>query len=120
MPVYALNPGYQGERMDRVENFHGNQVVYLGWDEHRMFCAAKAFPLPPSMPFAVLIENIMPEAFGQHPEFSQINWDTVEWLLDGEPFKPLADVSLADQEVGHKSLIRFKTPELKGYQGAGV
>lgn len=120
MPVYALNPGYQGERMDRVENFHGNQVVYLGWDEHRMFCAAKAFPLPPSMPFAALIENIMPEAFGQHPEFSQINWDTAEWLLDGEPFKPQADVSLADQGVGHKSLIRFKTPELKGYQGAGV
>ncbi|WP_232846581.1 phenol hydroxylase subunit P4, partial [Amphritea pacifica] len=21
--------------MDRVENFHGNQIVYLGWDEHR-------------------------------------------------------------------------------------
>ncbi|WP_261832970.1 phenol hydroxylase subunit P4 [Amphritea atlantica] len=120
MPVYALNPGYQGERMDRVENFHGNQIVYLGWDEHRMFCAAKAFPLPPSMPFAALIDNIMPEAFGQHPEFSQINWDTAEWLLDGEPFKPQLEVALEDQGVGHKSLIRFKTPELTGYQGAGV
>ncbi|MBN1009257.1 phenol hydroxylase, partial [Amphritea sp. ZJ14W] len=35
MPVFALSPDYQGERMDRVENFHGNQIVYLGWDEHR-------------------------------------------------------------------------------------
>ena len=112
MPVYALKPDYQGERVDRVENFHGNQIVYLGWDEHRMFCAAKAFPLPPSMPFAALIDNIMPEAFGQHPEFTEINWDTAEWLLDGEPFKPQLDVSLEAQGVGHKSLIRFKTPEL--------
>ncbi|WP_428035455.1 phenol hydroxylase subunit P4 [Amphritea sp.] len=120
MPVYALNPDYQGERMDRVENFHGNQIVYLGWDEHRMFCAAKAFPLPPSMPFAAVIETIMPEAFGQHPEFKQINWDSAEWLLDGEPFKPQLDVSLEAQGVGHKSLIRFKTPELRGYQNAGV
>ncbi|MEH6577183.1 MAG: phenol hydroxylase subunit P4 [Amphritea sp.] len=120
MPVYALNPGYTGERMDRVENFGGNQVVYFGWDEHRMFCAAKAFPLPPSMPFAAVMEKILPEAFGQHPEFSQINWDTAEWLLNNEPFKPQMDASLEAQGIDHKSLIRFKTPELKGYAGAGV
>jgi len=120
MPVFALNPGYEGERMDRVENFGGNQLVYIGWDEHRMFCAAKAFPLAPSMPFAAVMENIIPEAFSQHPEFSQINWDTAEWLLNNEPFKPQMNASLESQGVEHKALIRFKTPELKGYAGAGV
>ncbi len=120
MPVIALKPGYEGERMDRVENFGGNQIVYFGWDEHRMFCAAKAFPLLPSMPFAAVMENIIPEAFSQHPEFSQINWDTVEWLLNNEPFKPQMNASLESQGIDHKSLIRFKTPELKGYAGAGV
>ena len=28
---------------DAVENFHGNQVVYIDWDKHRLFCAALAF-----------------------------------------------------------------------------
>jgi len=120
MPVYALKPGYTGERMDRVENFGGNQIVYFGWDEHRMFCAAKAFPLAPSMPFSAVMEQIIPEAFSQHPEFNQIDWNKVEWLLDNEPFKPQQNVSLEAQGVGHKSLIRFKTPDLKGYAGAGV
>lgn len=31
MPVIALEPGYTGEVRDRVENFHGNQLVYFGW-----------------------------------------------------------------------------------------
>ena len=106
--------------MDRQENFGDNQIVYVGWDEHRMFCAAKAFPLPPAMPFVALVESVMPEGFGQHPEFSMIDWEKVEWMLDDEPFTPEMDKSLAEQGIGHKSLIRFKTPDLKGYQCAGV
>lgn len=120
MPVFALKPGYKGETLDRVENFDGNQIVYFGWDEHRMFCSAKAFPLPPIMPFSAVMEEIIPAAFSQHPEFEKINWETVIWMLDGESFTPALDKSLSDQGVGHKSLIRFKTPELKGYKGAGV
>ncbi|WP_417227502.1 phenol hydroxylase subunit P4 [Amphritea sp.] len=120
MPIFSLNPGYTGETRDRVENFHGNQLVYLSWDEHRMFCSAKTCLLSPTMTFGELIESTLPEAFGQHPEFSQINWNSVEWLLDGESFKPQLEVSLEAQGVGHKSLIRFKTPELLGYKNAGV
>lgn len=120
MPVNALKPGYTGEKMDRLENFDGNQVVYVAWDEHRMFCAAKAFPLPPSMPFAALQSEIMPAAFAQHPEFKDINWQSANWLLDGESFTPDMDKAIAEQGIGHKSLLRLQTPELKGYQGAGV
>ncbi|MBS97503.1 MAG: phenol hydroxylase [Oceanospirillaceae bacterium] len=120
MPVHAITPDYKGEVKDRLENFHGNQIVYVGWDHHLMFCAAFAYPLPPETPFRTLRDEVMPEAFSLHPEWSRINWDTVTWLRNGEPFEPQLDVSLADQGIDHKSLLRFQTPELKGYKGAGV
>lgn len=120
MPVNAITPDYQGEVLDKQENFNGNQVVYVGWDHHLMFCAAFAYPVPPEMPFKALINDVMPEAFSLHEEFAQVNWETAEWLLDGQPFIPQMDVSLKDQGIGHKSLLRFQTPELKGFQNAGV
>ncbi len=120
MPVQAITPDYTGDIKDRVENFHGNQVVYVGWDHHLMFCAAFAYPLPPETPFRALLENVMPEGFSLHPEWDQIDWSKTSWLLDGEPFEPQLDVALKDQGIGHKSLLRFQTPDLKGYQGAGV
>lgn len=120
MPVHAITPDYKGEVLDRLENFHGNQVVYVGWDHHLMFCAAFAYPVPPEMPFTALLNEVMPDAFGMHGEFEKINWEKTEWLLDGQPFIPQLDVSLADQGIAHKSLLRFQTPELTGYQGAGV
>ncbi|WP_136680345.1 phenol hydroxylase subunit P4 [Neptunomonas sp. XY-337] len=120
MPVKALSPDYRGEMKDQFANFHGNQVVYVGWDHHLMFCAAFAYPLPPEMPFGALLSEVMPDAFGQHPEWEQIDWSKTEWLLDGKPFQPQPDLPMNQQGIGHKSLLRFHTPELKGFQGAGV
>lgn len=120
MAVRAIVPDYTGEKMDRLENFNGKQVVYFGWDEHRLFCSAKAFPLPPSMPFSAVMAEILPLAFSQHPEFEKIVWEQVSWLLNGEPFVPNMEQSLLEQGIDHKSLIRFKTPGLTGYKGAGV
>lgn len=120
MPTHALTADYHGEVKDARKNFHGNIVVYVGWDHHLLFCASKAYPLPPTMPFAALIENIMSDAFAQHPEFSRINWDTAQWLLDGKPFTPDKDKTLEQLGVGHKSLIRLSTPELTGYAAAGI
>ena len=48
MAVVALKDGYTGEVRDRVENFHGNWVTYLHWEDHLSFCAALAFPFPGS------------------------------------------------------------------------
>ncbi|MBR9912783.1 MAG: phenol hydroxylase [Gammaproteobacteria bacterium] len=120
MAVYAIVPDYTGEVLDRVENFNGNQLVFVSWDRHLMFCAPFAYPVPPELPFRALIEEVMPEAFGEHEEFEKVNWKTAEWLLDGQPFIPQLDVSLREQGVGHKSLLRFSTPELTGFQGAAV
>lgn len=114
MAVKAMNE-YVGVERDAVENFHGNQVVYVDWDKHRLFCAALAFPLPPAMPFAALIKEVIPPAWGNHPQFSDIDWNSVQWILDDQEFTPKLDASLADNGVGHKSLLRFITPGLEEY-----
>ncbi|MES9840641.1 MAG: phenol hydroxylase subunit P4 [Candidatus Thiodiazotropha endolucinida] len=120
MAVVALKPGYADavEIRDRKENFHGNQVVYLHWEEHLSFCAATAFPLPPEMPFGALVEQLIPQYYGMHPDFGLIDWDRVEWKINGEASTPDMGKSLAENGVDHKTLICFRTPGLNGYKGS--
>ena len=120
MPVVALEKDYveKIDVRDRVENFHGNHVVYLHWEEHLSFCAALAFPLPPAMPFGALLAEILPTYYGPHPDFAKIDWATVRWTVDGKDIVPDPAKSLADHGVGHKSLIRFWTPGLNGFKGS--
>jgi phenol hydroxylase P4 protein len=120
MSLKALNPGYTGEVKDRIENFHGNQLLYVGWDHHLMFCAPFTFPVPPDMPFGRLRDEVMAAGFSPHPEWSLINWNSATWLLDGKPFVPVLDQSLQQQGIDHKSLLRFQTPELQGFMSAAV
>ena len=119
MAVAAITDDYTGERLDRVENFHGNQVLYIGWDYHLMFCAPVAFATPPDTPFSKLIEELIPGAFSLHPEFTQIDWDKVQWHLNDEAFVPRMDATLAEQGIDHKSVVRFSTPGLDGLKGSG-
>lgn len=120
MSVRAITPDYKVQARDRVENFHGNQIVYVAWDRHLMFCAPFAYALPPTMTFAELRDQVMPEAFGLHEEFAKINWEKATWLLDNDSFTPDLNQSLQAQGVGHKSVLRFQTPELTGFQGKAV
>lgn len=120
MSVRAITPDYHIAARDRFENFHGNQIVYVGWDHHLLFCAPFAYAVPPDMPFAELRDKVMPEAFGVHEEFAQIDWEQANWLLDNQPFTPDVQQSLQAQGIGHKSVLRLQTPELTGYQGKGV
>ena len=71
------------------------------------------------MPFGALIKEVIPGQYSPHPDYKEINWDTVQWLLDGEPFVPEMEKSLQESGVKHKSLIRFITPELTGIKGSG-
>ena len=108
---------YRGVAKDAQANFHGNQLVYIGWDKHLIFCAPICFPLPPDMPFAALVDEVLPGAYNQHPDFAKIDWGRVEWSLDQQPFTPALDKSLADNGITHKSVIRFRTPGLDGLNG---
>ena len=109
---------FKGANLDAVENFHGNQLVYIGWDKHLMFCAPVCVPLPPEAPFGAIVQDVLPGAYGQHPDFANIDWDKVEWTIDGEAASPDLGKSLKDHGVGHKSLIRFVTPGLSGIKGS--
>ena len=83
MAVAAITPDYAGERRDRVENFHGNQIVYVGWDHHLMFCSPVAFAVPPETPFSKLQDEIIPGAFSLHPDFGEIDWDEFQRVISG-------------------------------------
>lgn len=111
---------YKFEPKDRVENFHGNQLVYLQWEQHLMFCAPFCFPLPPDMPFAAMVSDVMTPTYAAHPEAAEADFTKGEWMLDGKPFQPDFTKSLKDNGVGHKSVLRVKTPGLNGIAGTGA
>jgi phenol hydroxylase P4 protein len=119
MAVQALYEGYSGPIRDKVDHFHGMRLVYVSWDEHMMFPFAAAFPLPPQMPFGALFEEVLPPAYGAHPDFANIDWAKVQWKLDGTAFVPDPSKSLADNGIGHKSLLRMATPDLPGIDRTG-
>ncbi len=118
MPVKSIGD-YPALVKDSVENFHGNQLVFVGWDHHLMIDSPRAFPLPPDMPFAALVQEVLPAAYAPHPEWGQVNWDETEWMLDGSSFTPNMEASLKDNGIGHKSVVRFNTPGLTGIGGSG-
>lgn len=120
MAVQAIRPDYTGEVMDKQENFGGNILVFIGWDEHLLFCSAKSFPLPQTMTFKDLKGGVLPEGFDQHPDFEHIKWDEVQWNLNGEMVTPSDEQTLEEIGFDHKSLLRFKTPGLNGWNGTGV
>ncbi|HQV57671.1 MAG TPA: phenol hydroxylase subunit P4 [Ilumatobacteraceae bacterium] len=120
MPVVALSPDYAGRVADARENFGPNQLVYFHWEKHLMFCAALAFPLPPEMPWAAVTGELLPQFYASHPDFASLDWSTVRWELDGAEFTPDPSMSLADNGVGHKSLIRLWTPGLDGLGDSGA
>lgn len=118
MPVQAIVKEYVGEVKDRRENFGGNQLLFVGWEDHLMFCAPFAFPFPPETRFGDVVEKVLPTAFGYHPEWKQIDWAKVEWKRSGVPFQPDFSRSLAENGLRHKDVIRFRTPGLTGVGGS--
>ncbi|WP_334175049.1 phenol hydroxylase subunit P4 [Pseudoxanthobacter sp.] len=119
MSVTAIVPDYADfiEARDVKANFHGNIVVYVHWEKHLSFCSAVAFPLPPSMPFAALVRDVIAPTYAAHPDAARIEWDKVEWMIDGERASPDFEASLEANGLDHKSLIRFWTPGLDGWAG---
>lgn len=114
MPVIALAPDYQGEVRDRVEHFNGNQLVYFGWDRHMLFCSPFTLAVPPAMPFRTLVEEVLKPLLAAHPGGAAIDWPGVRWQLSNAPFEPDFDASLADNGIGHKTLLRLQTPAPAG------
>lgn len=118
MSVVALKPGYAGEMKDRVENFHGQQLLNIGWEDHLMFASPVCIPVTPDMPFSVLVEQVLPSIYAAHPDASKIEWDQVEWFSSGVMFKPDMAGSVSKNGLAHKAMLRFRTPGLRGIVGS--
>ena len=118
MPVIALNEGYTGEIRDRVENFHGKQLLFVGWEDHLMFCAPHCIPVTPSTPFRTLVEEMLPAMYSSHPDWLSVDLNKAEWFRSGVPFTPDFDRTLQENGLGHKAVIRFRTPGLTGIGGS--
>jgi phenol hydroxylase P4 protein len=117
MPVVAAKP-YSFPPRDTVDKFHGAQLLYIGWDQHLLFCAPLAYCLPPNTRFGDLIEKNFPASFGYHPDFAKIDWSQVQWLKSGQPWQPDVNKTLAENGLKHKDCVRFKTPGLTGIKGS--
>ena len=116
MSVVATAP-YAFPMKDVRENFPA-PLLYIGWEDHLLFCAPFCLPLPPDMPFGALISDVLPGAFGYHPDFGKIDWSQAQWFKSGQPWQPDPAKSLADNGLRHKDVIRFRTPGLTGIQGS--
>jgi phenol/toluene 2-monooxygenase (NADH) P4/A4 len=117
MSITAIKP-YAFEPADRESQFHGNRLLYIGWEDHLMFCAPLCVPVPPDMTFGALVSEVLPGLYGAHPDFAAIDWHTTQWFKSGEPWQPDSERSLADNGLVHKDLIRLRTPGLTGIHGS--
>jgi phenol hydroxylase P4 protein len=117
MSICSLRP-YIVEAKDTMDKFPA-PLLFVGWDHHHMFCAPVCIPIPADTPFEALVSDILPAVYGEHPDFIAIDWAEVIWLKSGRAFMPRCDSSLAENGLGHKDVIRFKTPSLKGIKGSG-
>lgn len=116
MAVVALKP-YSVPPRDSLDKFPA-PLLFIGWEDHLMFCAPHCLPLPPDMPFGALVEKVLPDIYGYHPDFAKINWRKVQWFKSGKPFNPDVSKTLADNGIRHKDVIRFRTPGLTGIKNA--
>jgi len=113
---------YEPDASDNADHFYNNWLIYICWENHLMYCAPFCVPLPPSLPFGALVGDLMPELYGEHPEFEQIDWQRTKWFDSDKQFRADFGKSLEHHGLRHKSLIRFNTPALEGSRvskGAG-
>ena len=120
MAVKCISGEYPSVNMDSVERFHGNQLVYVGWDHHTLYCSAHAMLVSPQQTFQEFLDQQMQAGFHQHPDFENIKWDEVQFTLNKQVIQPRPEQTLAEIGFDQKSLLRFVTPGLNGYKGAHV
>ena len=109
---------YPVMQQDLENRFHGKRLVYLSWENHLMFAAPFCVPLPPTLPFGALVRDVLPDLYGEHPEFESIDWHRTQLSNSGRRFLPDFGKSIQHHGIGHKDLIRFRTPALEGTRAA--
>ncbi|MCQ4326696.1 phenol hydroxylase [Stutzerimonas stutzeri] len=117
MTVKAIGE-YRFRPLDVQEHFHGNQLLYVGWDRHLMFCSPLALLVAPTLSFAELLDQVIAPAFAAHPDSAAADLRRATWYLNDEPFQPELSASLAANGLRHKDMLRLDTPGLNGIAGS--
>ena len=84
-----------------------------------MPCPA-AYRLPPDISLGDFLTQMFCPDHKHHPEYSKIDYTTLVWTLDGQPWAPVLDKSLRENGVTHMSYLSFRAPGLDGLNGDGV
>lgn len=108
MTVKALYD-YDFPSTDRVENFGGDQLVYVHWRGNLFLVSAAAFRAPRAMPFAEFVATMVNPWAASDPDFDPSRmggWRLFDQLL-GPDGDPAGDKTLADLGIGHKALLSF-------------
>lgn len=63
---------YIGVARDRVENFNGNQLVYVGWDNHLLFASAFLLCPTPETVFRDLVQNNLAPLLSADPDAKKL------------------------------------------------
>ncbi|WP_269619621.1 phenol hydroxylase subunit P4 [Zhongshania sp. BJYM1] len=119
MPIKSIRPDYRGEYKDGIEHFNGQQLLNICWEKHTMLGWPMCVPVPATLTFGQLIDNVLPGIYAIHPDFEKIDWDKVQWSTSKGPLIPNRNKSLREHELRHKAQIRFRTPELNGHNNGG-
>lgn len=109
---------YTFEPKDKVDNFHGMQLLYVCWPNHLLFCAPFAFLVPPEMPFGDFVETILSPAVTAHPDAAKADFANAQWTLNDAPFSPDRSASLSGSGIDHKSILTVRTEGLNGIDGS--
>lgn len=120
MSVQAIQENYQFEPRDLQRNYGDNMLLFIGWDHHTLFCSAHAFLVSPQQTLQDLIDQQIQAGFHQHPDFNEIDWSTVRFTLNRQQIEAEFSKTLSELNFDHKSLLRFVTPNLNGYNGTHV
>lgn len=110
---------YKFESKDKVENFHGMQVVYIYWPHHLMFCSPFAVLVSPDMTFGDFLEQVLRPAVASHPDSAEADFQNAEWKLNDGPFTPDMSATMMGSGIDHKSMLTVTTPGLDGISGSG-
>lgn len=105
---------------DRVENYGGDINLYCCWEQHLLIPCPAAYRLPPTITLRDFLTQMFAPDHAHHPEFARVDFAAVEWTLDGKPWQPALDRSLADNGVTHMSYLSFRSPGLEGFNRDGI
>ncbi|MGI9246568.1 MAG: phenol hydroxylase subunit P4 [Steroidobacteraceae bacterium] len=119
MTVNAIGK-YDFPSKDTVDKFHGMQLLYVGWDDHLMFCSPLAFLLPPDTKFGDVCTKVLAQAYGYHPEWAKVDFAKATWRKSGQPWQADMNKTLKELGLRHKDVLRLTTPGLKGIEGTGT